>query len=120
MTASTIIVIGSVNTDLVVRGPRLPRAGETVLEGAFYRAQGGKGANQAVAAARASRQPVTFVAAVGDDDLGVSSVAALAEENLVLDFLKTVPGAPSGVALIMVDGQGQNPLASHLPSESWL
>jgi ribokinase len=78
------------------------------LEGAFYRAQGGKGANQAVAAARASRQPVTFVAAVGDDDLGVSSVAALAEENLVLDFLKTVPGAPSGVALIMVDGQGQN------------
>ena len=108
MTASTIIVLGSVNTDLVVRGPHLPRAGETVLQGNFYQAQGGKGANQAVAAARASRGPVTLVAAVGDDDLGAASRAALAEENLTLDFLKTVPDTPTGVALILVDHQGQN------------
>ena len=64
--ASRIIVLGSVNTDLVIRGPQLPGPGETVLGGEFYRAAGGKGANQAVAAARLGDDPVTDLAAALD------------------------------------------------------
>jgi ribokinase len=105
---SRILVVGSINTDLVIRGPKLPRPGETVIGGEFYQASGGKGANQAVAAARAARDPVTFIGAVGDDALGRSALGHLRSENLVCDYLKTVPGKPSGVALILVDEQGQN------------
>ncbi len=103
-----IIVLGSINTDLVIRGPRLPGPGETVLGGEFYRAHGGKGANQAVAAARASGEPVTFIAAVGDDPFGRDALDHFAGENLDTRYLKTVPGQPSGVALILVDRQGEN------------
>jgi len=103
-----IIVLGSTNTDLVIRGPRLPAPGETVLGGEFYRAHGGKGANQAVAAARASSEPVTFIAAVGDDPFGRDALDHFADENLDIRFLKTVPGTPSGVALILVDRHGEN------------
>jgi ribokinase len=105
---SRIIVVGSINTDLVIRGPRLPGPGETVIGGEFYQASGGKGANQAVAAARAATEPVTFLGAVGDDNLGRAALDALRRENLIGDYLKTVPGAPSGVALILVDHSGQN------------
>lgn len=105
---SRIIVVGSVNTDLVIRGPRLPGPGETVIGGEFYQAAGGKGANQAVAAARAALAPVTFVGAVGDDGLGQAALQRFRSENLICDFLKTVPGEPSGVALILVDETGQN------------
>ncbi|MFN0052093.1 MAG: ribokinase [Planctomycetales bacterium] len=105
---ATVIVIGSINTDLVIRGPRLPAPGETVIGGEFYQAAGGKGANQAVAAARAGRTPVTFLGAVGDDPLGREALAGLRAENLVCEFLKTVPGMASGVALILVDEGGQN------------
>jgi ribokinase len=105
---SSIIVVGSINTDLVIRGPRLPAPGETVTGGEFYRAFGGKGANQAVAAARAALEPVLFVGAVGDDELGDAAAAHLRSENLVCDYVKTVPGEPSGVALILVDETGQN------------
>lgn len=104
----SIIVLGSINTDLVIRSPSLPRPGETILGGEFYRAAGGKGANQAVAAARSSREPVTFLAAVGDDSFGHESLAGLQRENLDTRFLKLVPGQPSGVALILVDAGGQN------------
>ena len=104
----SIIVLGSINTDLVIRSPALPRPGETVLGGEFYRAAGGKGANQAVAAARSSREPVTFLAAVGDDSFGHESLAGLQRENLDTRFLKLVPDQPSGVALILVDAGGQN------------
>jgi ribokinase len=100
--------LGSINTDLVVRGPRLPAPGETVLGGAFYQAPGGKGANQAVAAARLAREPVAFVAAVGDDAFGAAARASLARENLRTEFIRTVPGEASGVALILVDQHGQN------------
>ncbi|HQU44166.1 MAG TPA: PfkB family carbohydrate kinase, partial [Pirellulales bacterium] len=79
-----IIVVGSVNTDLVIRVPRLPRPGETVLGGEFFQAAGGKGANQAVAAARVARAPVSFVAAVGDDAFGRQSIEHLRRENLDL------------------------------------
>lgn len=104
----SIIVLGSINTDLVIRSPSLPRPGETILGGEFYRAAGGKGANQAVAAARTSRDPVTFLAAVGDDSFGHESLAGLQRENLDTRFLKLVPGQASGVALILVDAGGQN------------
>src|SRR5262245_50957803 len=105
---SRILVVGSINTDLVIRGPKLPRPGETVIGGEFYQASGGKGANQAVAAARAARDPVTFVGAVGDDSLGRAALDHFREENLICEFLKVVPGKPSGVALILVDERGQN------------
>jgi ribokinase len=105
---SSIIVVGSINTDLVIRGPCLPVPGETVTGGEFYRAFGGKGANQAVAAARAALEPVLFVGAVGDDELGNAAAGHLRSENLVCDYIKTVPGEPSGVALILVDEAGQN------------
>ncbi|HMF11070.1 MAG TPA: ribokinase [Gemmataceae bacterium] len=105
---SRILVVGSINTDLVIRGPKLPRPGETVIGGEFYQAAGGKGANQAVAAARAALEPVTFVGAVGDDDLGRTALERFQSENLVCDCLKTVTGTASGVALILVDEQGQN------------
>jgi ribokinase len=105
---SRIIVVGSINTDLVIRGSRLPGPGETVIGGEFYQAAGGKGANQAVAAARAALQPVTFVGAVGDDSLGQAALQRFRSENLICDYLKTVAGEPSGVALILVDEAGQN------------
>lgn len=104
----SIIVLGSINTDLVIRSPSLPRPGETILGGEFYRAAGGKGANQAVAAARSSREPVVFLAAVGDDSFGRESLEGLRKENLDTRFLKLVPGQPSGVALILVAADGQN------------
>jgi ribokinase len=104
----SIIVLGSINTDLVIRSPSLPRPGETILGGEFYRAAGGKGANQAVAAARSSREPVTFLAAIGDDSFGRESLDGLQRENLDTRFLKLVPDQPSGVALILVDAGGQN------------
>jgi ribokinase len=105
---SRIIVVGSINTDLVIRGPRLPAPGQTVIGGEFYQAAGGKGANQAVAAARAAQGPVTFVGAVGDDSLGHAALERFRSENLVCDYLKVVAGQPSGVALILVDESGQN------------
>ncbi|TXT39166.1 MAG: ribokinase [Planctomycetota bacterium] len=104
----SIIVLGSINTDLVIRSHLLPKPGETILGGEFYRAAGGKGANQAVAAARSSRESVTFFAAIGDDSFGHESLEALRQENLDTRFLKLVPDQPSGVALILVDAGGQN------------
>src|SRR5262245_28568479 len=106
-----ILVLGSTNTDLVVRGPRLPRPGETVLGGQFYEAAGGKGANQAVAAVRAARLTgltVTFVSAVGNDPLGRAALARLADEEIESRFIKTVVGQASGVALILVGEGGEN------------
>jgi len=108
MPSSLVIVVGSINTDLVIRGPRLPAPGETVGGGEFYQAAGGKGANQAVAAARAALDRVTFLGAVGDDELGHAALNRLRAENLVGDYLRTVAGESSGVALILVDQAGQN------------
>lgn len=111
MSHSKVIVLGSVNTDLVIRGDRIPLPGETVLGGDFYRAAGGKGANQAVAAARAAQEPVTFIAAVGDDAFGRQSLEGFQQENLQRQFIRVVPNASSGVALILVDKQGENSIA---------
>lgn len=113
-----VIVLGSINTDLVIRGPRLPGPGETVLGHEFYQAAGGKGANQAVAAARAAREPVRFIAAVGDDSFGDESLRRLRHENLLCDAIRVVVGEPSGVALILVDERGQN-LISVASGANW-
>ncbi len=104
----SIIVLGSINTDLVIRGPKLPRPGETVLGGEFLQAAGGKGANQAVAAVRAGRGPVVFLAAVGDEPFGRQLLAGLNQEGIDCRWIGVISGVATGVALILVDRQGEN------------
>lgn len=104
----SIIVLGSINVDLVIHGERLPAPGETVLGGRFSQVQGGKGANQAVAAARAGRDTVLFIAAVGDDAFGHAALESLGRERMSLEYVKTVPDGQTGVALILVDQHGEN------------
>lgn len=108
--APSIVVVGSANTDFVVRAPRIPAPGETVTGGTFLRADGGKGANQAVAAARLGAS-VTFVARVGADEQGSATLAGLRSEGIDLRHLVRDAQAASGVALIMVDDDGQNAIA---------
>lgn len=103
----SIIVIGSSNTDLVARVNRLPGEGETVMGESLQKFAGGKGANQAVAAARAGA-PVSFAGAVGMDGFGVEAVRAFERDGLDLRYLKRIEEVPSGCALISVDRKGQN------------
>jgi len=98
-----VLVVGSSNTDLVVFCERLPKPGETVLGGEFKMFGGGKGANQAVAAARAGGD-VTFLGAYGDDSFGNAARERLAKEGIRLRPFQADGGTPSGVALILVDG----------------
>lgn len=102
-----IIVLGSTNTDMVVKAARIPVPGETILGGRFLMNPGGKGANQAVAAARLGGD-VTFVAKVGDDLFGREAKALFAKEGIRTDYVLTDRTEPSGVALIMVDDAGEN------------
>jgi ribokinase len=108
-----VLVFGSVNVDLVVTAHSLPAPGETVLGTSFQQIPGGKGANQAVAAARAAPEPgwVEFHAALGSDSFGSFSQSALLAEGLPAPSLRQRPGIPTGVALIVVDAQGQNQIA---------
>jgi ribokinase len=101
-----LTVVGSVNLDLVARAERLPRPGETVTGATFSRIPGGKGANQAVAAARLGAD-VELIACVGDDEHAGLSLAELQTAGVRLDRLKRVQG-PTGVALITVDANGEN------------
>ena len=110
MPSPRIVVVGSANTDLVVQADRLPRPGETVLGGDLITAQGGKGANQAVAAARLGAD-VTFVARIGGDAFGGETRRALQAEGLDLQYLVDDPEAPSGVAMIVIGPDGQNLIA---------
>ena len=105
-----VLVVGSVNVDLVVQTERLPLPGETVLGGTFKRFHGGKGGNQAVAAARLG-VPVMLVAALGDDEFGGDARAALAREGIGTDVLVTLEHTATGVALILVDAQAENQIA---------
>jgi len=102
-----VCVVGSANLDYVVRVPHHPVAGETVLGDDHQRIPGGKGANQAVAAARLGRS-VAFVGCVGDDPAGDELRAALVDDGIDVGFLRTVRGAPSGIALIAVGPDGDN------------
>jgi len=105
-----IVVIGSSNTDMVVRTPALPRPGETVLGGEFIMAPGGKGANQAVAAARAGGE-VTFIARIGDDIFGRQSMEGLVRDGIHIEHIVEDKNSPSGVALIIVGPDGENCIA---------
>jgi len=105
-----ILVVGSSNTDLIIRVPRLPRPGETVLGGEFSTAAGGKGANQAVAAARAGGR-VTFVARIGADGFGDRALANIESNGIDARFVLRNEGAPSGIALITVDERGENSIS---------
>ena len=104
-----VVVVGSVNVDLVARVDHLPAAGETVGDATFDRHAGGKGGNQAVAAARLGGR-VAFVGAIGDDPLAEEARAALASEGIDLAGLSVIAG-PTGVALILVDRSGENAIA---------
>lgn len=107
--SSRVIVVGSVNMDLVATADRLPAPGETVTGARFSRHHGGKGGNQAVAAARLGAV-TAFVGAVGGDAFGEEARAALGAEGIDLTAVRTVPG-PTGVALILVDDRGENLIA---------
>ena len=107
MPEPSVVVVGSVNADLVVSVAELPRAGETVTGGTFARHGGGKGANQAVAAARAGAA-VAMVGAVGADDLGEEALRELASEGIDVAAVARLDGVPTGVAAIVVDALGEN------------
>jgi ribokinase len=108
--ATTITVLGSYNTDLIVGLERLPRPGETILGGQFQTAAGGKGANQAVAAARAGGR-IRFIARVGRDSFGDRAIAALRDDGIDVSHVSRDSRNPSGVALILVDQKGENSIA---------
>jgi ribokinase len=110
VSAGRVLVIGSVNVDLVVSVARLPAPGETVTGGRLARHGGGKSANQAVAAARLGAA-VELVAAVGDDDLGAEALAELEREGVGVARVARSARTPTGVALIVVDDAGENQIA---------
>jgi ribokinase len=103
----TIAVVGSSNMDLVVKSKRIPVTGETILGGDFIMVPGGKGANQAVAAAKLGAQ-VFFIAKLGDDMFGLQSLNNFKKEGVNIKYVFQTQEAPSGVALIMVDDEGNN------------
>lgn len=102
-----VVVVGSMNMDLVVRVARLPTAGDTVLGDRLLTVAGGKGANQAVAAARLGAD-VLMIGRVGDDSFGSELVSGLRQDGVDTSGVAVDAGEPSGVALIVVDGAGEN------------
>ena len=102
-----LTVVGSVNLDLVARAERLPRAGETVTGATFTRVPGGKGANQALAAARLGAE-VLMLACVGNDELAAAALTELTSDGVDVTRLKRTDAAATGVALITVDAEGEN------------
>jgi len=109
---SQILVVGSSNTDMVVKAAKLPAPGETVIGGTFLMNPGGKGANQAVAVARlidaSAGGSVTFVAKVGNDIFGRQALSGFEREGINTSYIQTDTDNPSGVALINVDASGEN------------
>ncbi len=105
-----IVVVGSSNTDMIVKTSKIPKPGETVIGGTFTMAAGGKGANQAVAAARAGGE-VVFIARVGDDLFGRQALESFRKDRIKIDHIVRDKKAASGVALIFVDAKGENSIA---------
>jgi ribokinase len=103
----SIVVVGSSNTDMVIKADHLPVAGETIIGGTFFMNPGGKGANQAVAAARLKGN-VTFIAKIGNDIFGRQSVQMFKEEKINISYILSDPEHPSGIALITVDKNAEN------------
>lgn len=110
MSKKSILVIGSSNTDMIIQVERLPKTGETILGGKFTSAAGGKGANQAVGAARAGGD-VTFIARIGQDVFGEKALAGFAADKINVDYVVRDGTTPSGVALIFVGERGENSIA---------
>ena len=110
MPKSRIVVVGSSNTDMIIKLDHIPRPGETILGGEFVTADGGKGANQAVAAARAGGE-VSFIARVGRDIFGEKAVAGFVKDGIQTKYISYDHAAPSGVALIFVAKDGENSIA---------
>ena len=115
-----ILVVGSINMDLVVRSPHMPAPGETVLGSGFVTSPGGKGANQAVAVARLGGHG-RFIGQLGQDAFGEQLLAGLRAEGIDCTHIMTTPDAPTGVAIIVVDSHGENSIvvasgANHLVS----
>ncbi len=102
-----IVIVGSLNMDLVVRAPRHPQPGETLIGSSFQTFPGGKGANQAVAAARLGAQ-VRMIGRVGQDAFGDALLATVQRDGVDTTFIRRDPQAPTGVALITLDAAGQN------------
>ncbi len=105
-----VIVVGSINVDLTVQVDRLPRPGETVVNGVLTRAGGGKSANQACAAARFGAV-ARFVGAVGDDEMADEALDSLRVEGIDVSGTARLAGTPTAVAMIMVDARGENQIA---------
>lgn len=105
-----ILVVGSSNTDLIIKVPEIPKPGETVLGSEFQTFPGGKGANQAVAAARAGGE-VVFIAAVGDDPYGSEAVQGYRRDRINCEDIKVCKDTPSGIALINVTEKGENAIS---------
>ncbi len=105
--AANLVVVGSSNTDMIMQMDHIPRPGETIIGGEFSMAAGGKGANQAVAAARAGGQ-VTFVARVGNDLFGEQAIQGFLRDGINVDYIIRDKKAASGVALIFVAADGEN------------
>jgi len=115
-TRPRVVVIGAVNVDMVITGAPLPRPGETVIGGTFSLHHGGKGGNQAVAAARALRGGpldgcVALIAAVGDDSFGREALAALEAEGVNVGSVAARSSVATGVALVAVDARGENQIS---------
>ena len=104
-----IVVIGSSNVDLIIKGDKIPKQGETVLGGTFYKAAGGKGANQAVAASRAGGE-VSFISCVGNE-YGDESIEGFRKDGINVDYVKKDPDVATGIALILVDKNGENSIS---------
>ena len=117
--SSPIYVIGSSNTDMVVKAEKLPGPGETVMGGTFFMNPGGKGANQAVAAARLGGH-VTLIVHVGSDIFGQQAIQHFQKENINTSFVTTDTDHPSGVALIVVDAKGENNITVASGSNGYL
>lgn len=114
-----ILVVGSSNTDMVIKTKKFPVPGETILGGHFFMNPGGKGANQAVAAKRLGGQ-VSFVGKIGNDIFGKQAMQLLADEGILVDHIATDHEKPSGVAMITVDAKGENSIVVAPGSNSTL
>jgi ribokinase len=114
-----IVVVGGANWDYLVRGPRLPRAGETLAGDQFQEAAGGKGANQACGAARLGAR-VALIARVGKDRRGASMLSKLNKEGVSCDFVIQDPVLETGIALVMVNWQGEKQILTAPGANGWL
>ena len=111
-TAGNLVVLGSINADHILNLNSFPTPGETVTGSHYQVAFGGKGANQAVAAGRSGAN-IAFIACTGDDDIGESVRKQLAKDNIDIAPISVISGESTGVALIFVNGEGENVIGIH-------